>query len=452
MNSRLVVILILFGLPVSCKQDYNHTSNPDKEYTVEELTGDLKYLKNVLEINHPTLFDPFRKMIYTELYDSLYKSLNQPMSLRDFFMMLAPLTASLDCGHTHISFPEGYWEKMNEEYTYLPFKIFFKKNKAYIRHNFSNQKKIPEGAELIEINGIPVHEFIFNLLRIIPSDNNMTAYKYHCMNELEFGLFPGYNNFPDSYNIKYRLNHEDSIQKTADIKALSRDEIIKNMNALKIQNSNYESYSFKLLENMNIPVITIKEFAGYDNKNYESFLKQTFAQINGNKADNLIIDVRGNDGGDPLFAAELITYIIPSEVRYFSHDVYGYNNLKKPLAPKENNFKGSVYVLMDGGCFSTTGHFLSVLKYNKTAVLIGEESGGNWICNGCYKEFILPYTKLKVLCPRCVYKTSVKGMRHDRGIFPDIYVEKNITDILENRDKALEVCLDIIRKTSNGVD
>ena len=193
-------------------------------------------------------------------------------------MILAPVTARLNCGHTYLIFPDGYWDKMNDKYDYLPLRLFFNKNKAYIMHNLSNQTEIPAGAELIEINEIPVQQIIYNLLSVMPTDGNITAYKYHCMNELEFGLFPGYNHFPHEYTIRYKICCEDSTPKTVRIKALSRDEIVNNRNNLKIEYGNYESYSFKVIDSLNIPVI---QYGGGDNQVVLFFFKGNKIQFQG---------------------------------------------------------------------------------------------------------------------------------------------------------------------------
>ena len=63
-------------------------------------------------------------------------------------------------------------------------------------------------------------------------------------------------------------------------------------------------------------IITIKSFAGSDLTNYESFLKESFGQINENNVENLIIDIRDNPGGNTKYADQLINYFSDEPYQY----------------------------------------------------------------------------------------------------------------------------------------
>lgn len=47
-------------------------------------------------------------------------------------------------------------------------------------------------------------------------------------------------------------------------------------------------------------------------------------------------------------------------------------------------FNGRLFVLVNGGCFSTTSELITFLKENTNAIFIGQESGGgyNGNCSG----------------------------------------------------------------------
>jgi hypothetical protein len=48
------------------------------------------------------------------------------------------------------------------------------------------------------------------------------------------------------------------------------------------------------------------------------------------------------------------------------------------ISPSKLTFRGNIYVLIDGVCFSATTEILSELHSNTKAIFIGEESGGNY--------------------------------------------------------------------------
>jgi hypothetical protein len=101
---------------------------------------------------------------------------------------------------------------------------------------------------------------------------------------------------------------------------------------------------------------------------------------------------------------------------------------------------------MDGGCFSTTGHFLSMIKYHQWGMLIGEESGGSYVCNGCIENYTLPNTKIILNCARCVYQANFHGFSRERGIMPDIEIRPKIEDLIENRDTVMRFVLKLVKR------
>jgi len=119
--------------------------------------------------------------------------------------------------------------------------------------------------------------------------------------------------------------------------------------------------------------------------------------------------LRGNWGKTPKPAALLLSYLSPEPVRYFDRDtpfyMLGYKRLRKPKALA---FNGSVYVLMDGSGFSTTAHFISLLKHHDIATLIGEETGGSASCSDGKRRIVLPNTGLRVYYSTRVFTTAVK--------------------------------------------
>ena len=121
--------------------------------------------------------------------------------------------------------------------------------------------------------------------------------------------------------------------------------------------------------------------------------------------------------------------------------------------PKPNNFKGKVYVLINGGSFSATCILSSNLKGSKRAFFVGEETGGayNGSVAGVIPTFTLPHSKLQLsfglmrIQPH--YKTDIEG----RGIFPDIEIKPTLEDRINGRDPELQWVLDDIEKQGSGL-
>jgi hypothetical protein len=55
----------------------------------------------------------------------------------------------------------------------------------------------------------------------------------------------------------------------------------------------------------------------------------------------------------------------------------GVGDLKKTQPVPDYPFSGDPFARIDGGTYSTTGHFVSLLKGHGVGIFIGEESGGS---------------------------------------------------------------------------
>jgi hypothetical protein len=111
----------------------------------------------------------------------------------------------------------------------------------------------------------------------------------------------------------------------------------------------------------------------------------------------------------------------------------------------ENPFTGRQYYLIDGMCFSTTGHFTSILKYYGLGTFIGEETGATFTCNDASHDTKLKHTGYNLQSARRTFAAAVPGFPEDRGILPDHPVRQTIEELIANHDAVLEYTLELIR-------
>src|SRR5262249_14598961 len=79
--------------------------------------------------------------------------------------------------------------------------------------------------------------------------------------------------------------------------------------------------------------------------------------------------------------------------------------------PSKPNFRGPVYILIDGGCLSTTSEFLTEVDVHHRATFIGEETAGCYCGDnsGDVPGITLPNTKLRIFIPLVSYYMWVGG-------------------------------------------
>jgi len=435
----LVVIILIFRALLK-----DSSYDPEKQFTIKQLQQDFLKTRKILENNHPALYYFHGKETLDQYFDNVYALIDSSMSVKYFYILLSRIAAKANCGHTYLELPKGYWKSAHKIYKYFPFKLYFQDGKAYVLKNYSQDTAIPLGAEILSINDTPTSQIIINFLETIYSDGLNQTYKYAKMNRIDYGLFPGYAEFPNYYDLTY-VTREDTVARCTIVEALTHGEIAEAQKKLFPENWEYVPFKFKMIDSLSTAILIVKDFIGYSNKEFQQFLANAFESIHQKGIQNLIIDVRNNDGGDPPNATAILSYLTDIPFIYFPPHVLGYWSLKKPIDPHPLKFKGNAYILIDGGCFSTTGHFISMIKYHNLGILIGEESGGSYICNGCVENYTLPNTKIILNCARCVYRTNVHGFTRERGIMPDIEVKPKIEDLIENRDTVMEFVLKMER-------
>jgi C-terminal processing protease CtpA/Prc len=192
-------------------------------------------------------------------------------------------------------------------------------------------------------------------------------------------------------------------------------------------------------------ILTVKDFGYYgDVDAFRGPVGDFFARLKSDGIDALIIDVRGNDGGDPYCSSFVTSHVIAEAVRYFAAGTRFYGDLVRPIPVPRHVFTGELFVLTDGWCFSSTSHMLSLLRCYGRGVFVGEESGGSSVCNDASKEHELKHTGLRLNLPRRTFATSARCLPKGRGIPPDIEVQPTIHDLIAGRDIVLETAISLI--------
>jgi C-terminal processing protease CtpA/Prc len=203
------------------------------------------------------------------------------------------------------------------------------------------------------------------------------------------------------------------------------------------------SFSTVLTSHSVAAVLTIRTFSA-SRPGYEAFVDRCFATLAENRTRTLILDLRGNWGGDPEASAYVFARLISTPARYFAEGTQLYGALAKPMPPAPNAFSGMLLVLTDGACFSSTGHLCSLLRFHGRALFVGEETGGSWTTTDASQDYRLPRTGMRLHSSNSVFRTAVTGLPLGRGITPDREVTAGIADLIARRDLAMETATSLI--------
>lgn len=422
-------------------------------YSKQEIFEDLNFLQSQLEERHPNI------EIYTEKNDfnDFFQNAVMPDSLSaiEAYSIMASSNKVIKDGHTLFHPNQEYLNNNNQIGFFLPIQPYWDGDKLYVFKNYSQSKELKEGIEILSINGINSKDLIHGMLDKMMRDGNNLNYPQWVLNTYFFEYYSYFYGCSDEY--KLRLN-DGSEEKDLRLQGFSKTKLLNQINYTKAKDE--IGICFDIDNQTSTATLTIKN---WDNNVLRTYYKQKFIpeikkaiqQIEDNNIENLIIDVRNNQGGNTKNSKYLLSYLLQEPFSI----VEEYNRKKKGKLTKTKGpqfgihkpllttFKGEVYVLINGGSFSNTGIFCSVLKKQKRATFIGEETGGSeFVICGSPQRIKLPNTGITIELPTLQFliKTYTKEDLH--GIMPDFEVKPTIESLIKGEDEATELVVNMIKE------
>ena len=455
--------------------------------TKEQVMEDYSILKNILTQGYPSLYEYTSRSEWDSLFTNFENEKIKTIKRNnDLYKSITELTDYARDGHLIV---------MRPQLTSIPklFPLLLKiiDGKFYTD---TDDFGIPIGAEIISVNNISATELRNRFLKYAPSDGYNTSKKDRQI-EREFGILHFYEfGTKYSYQIEYKTSTNEGVTKNIESQSfenISGRFVNRNSYFLVYHNASNKAQFVKntigkkepfvyFIDSVNTAVLTMNSFQ-LDVENFQSELKVIFKNINRKKAENLIIDIRQNEGGYPLNSINAFSYIahrpfkqqhsssvttssLP-EVNHSQNLVNGYTyetffekyyqNASKEenervaitdeneslMIPNKKRFKGKTYVLIGGKTFSAGSSFALFCK-NQGIILVGEETGGGYYTQtGGYPIiYTLPNSKIKILISfvKISRYTKDRTVKHGSGIVPDIEMTLTSKDLIDGKDSQLD--------------
>lgn len=406
-------------------------------FSKEKLQEDYLQFRDILESTHPALYDYTPKASLDSLFDNNFKKINSELDFNTFLILMTEVISKVGCGHSSLWIPNKFWEVAPENL--FPLRITVSNKKIFVNGSYKANLDLPIGSELIALNRQPMDLIMKKLAFLTSADGFNPSYrKTMALKNFAVKYAFAYGFF-DSFEIDYKLPNNDKVLKK-NIQPTSKKEIDKSKDSSP-------ELSFKLRDQSKIGILTINSFGYYGEvEMFQNFVDSVFSEIRQNKTENLILDLRGNSGGDPFCAAYLWAYLEPMSLPYFE-DHYGkYDTLANPIPKAQNSFNGHLFTLIDGHGFSTTGHFCGLLKFHKVGKFIGSELGSTYTCTGNATYPPLKNTGIMVGTARVRrYSAAVKNMDATRGVMPDYEIEPTQENIINGKDTVMDFAVGLAK-------
>lgn len=410
-------------------------------FSEEELRSDFDWLRRWLQDTHCCLYAHTSEEEFDALFARQRARIDRPMQPHEFFRIIEPITGSAGCGHTSPWMSAAYWTWAGQRL--FPLRFEFMDGYPVVTGYYGAEQKVRPGSIILEIDGTPMQEIVDELARHYSADAFNREWKYAQVARRFPMLYARHYGFAKAFRVHYTLPG----RKTSVTAELAPADIA------DVQKGIFPEPALALAidAEASAAVLTVSSFAYYDRVPwFRAFVDSAFAVIAEKKPGTLILDVRGNDGGDPFCASYLLRHLENGPVRYFAEEYGKYAELAHPLPVAENAFRGQLITLIDGRCFSTNGHFCALLKHHGIGTLVGSEGGGSFTCNDGSEQCHLPATRLLVSIPRRTFAAAVDDMDPNHGVLPDQEVRQRYRDYLDGRDTVMEYAMRMAREQAPG--
>lgn len=483
MYKILSICLLFCTIRVSAQlaNDYHH------RFAVEELREDLQVLRDSLAINHPALYRFTSRKKLDGAFDKAGQGITHPLTQVEFYGLIAPLVGMVGDIHTTVEVADASFNYLVTQSKLFPLGIRIIRGQVYVAGNNSMDTTIPAGSRILKINDQPVVA-ILHKIKSYFSDEGMNetlktrrseqrfAYQYH----FAFG-------YCDGFKVEYVGPDGKMIVKK--VAAEPYQTLIQNwtknksrypqLKPLSIQPP-YLQLSFDL--NRHAAIIKIGSFQNdilqQSNEQFKPFIDSVFAEIRAKNISNLVVDIRGNEGGESSNASYLYSYVTRQPFRFLyametnrntyledsasgvKYSAIGdsyrttdtvttidrFFGLHTQQPAVNNSFDGRLYVLINGLTSSAAPQFASLVKLNARGILVGETAPGS-LYGGSgrgYSYFYLPHSGLLTMISRYRLYLSHSSKKYS-NVAPDIKPVYTITDVLNGTDRDMEAVMKLMK-------
>src|SRR5262245_48548818 len=454
-----------------------------------EAQADFDLMRRALEEAHGGLYRFSTKAEMDKAFDAQRAKLSRPVTKLEFLAVMAETLARIKCGHTGLT-PDGETREAIAGARLFPLRVLIEGRRLIVFSNDTpDDQTIRPGMEIVEINGRRPSEVFNRILPALPADGDIETRK----------LVTIQRNFGQNYWLMVEQSGEFTVkakdaagkQTMAKLAGVKDADRAKNQNTVNAETQtniaklewSRENLSLRFLKEPDVAQIRIRGFGGQD---YPQWMENTFRTLREKGTKALVIDLRGNGGGDDMYGALLVSYLTDKPFRYFDHiriktvdpSFKAYTDLSADderglregttvnpaggfLAtdklhpgiteqqPGKYPFLGQTIVLINGRTFSTAADFCAVAHHLKRATFVGEETGGAYYGNnsGEMPLLTLPHSKAQVLVPLFEYWNAVPGYDGKRrGTRPDLQVDTTAANLLRGVDEQLDAALKLAAK------
>ena len=461
-------------------------------FTVAEAREDLRVLYERLQEEHVDLYARRSKAEYAAHVAALVARIEGPIPKARLHKMVHEAVAFGNVGHarTEVAMADVF-AHVGEGGEIIPLSVVYH-DETMITDNWTgNGTALPPGSAVTSLGGMSVAEFEAQARKIISADTERLLRA-----QIELGL-PAYLYLVFGPRDALRVDYiaPGGTAATHDVAAMPLGEMYALQDSRAVPRPDrdpsvrvYRDLGDGLFYLQPGPFSATSDERGEDGEAYEigpfrQFVTEAFAALAGSGARDLILDLRGNGGGDASFSDLIIARLSDKPYRYSSrYEIRAGPNTKAawvgrdqdpdtlsgriaaalhtaedgeriaiavPATPPiaEDAFDGRVWVLVDRHSYSNAAVVAALMQDLGIATVMGEETADIPTTYGAVESFTLPHSGASIVYPKA-YMVRPSGSQEVRGVVPDFPIAPD--PIGSAHDRMLETAIARIKQTRSA--
>lgn len=421
MMSRTLVILVAIATAAFGRVDEPKAPEAPLSANVAERAQDVAFLAEELPKLH---IRPFEKVSQAEWKRTAAQlGVEAPiLSATDYYLRLCQLVAMLGDAHTRVGKAPGV------TFHGYPFMIAkFKEGLTFIAIDAEHKSLL--GGRLSKIGETTIEDAESRLGTLFPWENRASLMNGMCamVTQAEPLAFLGLE--PSAEEGTFTVTDSAGAEHAVTFKPVAgggpRPEIVRlpsvPASEWGVAYRRDKNYWFKALPDSKCIFIKYDSCAEDPERPFAEFVKDVEKAIDEMKAERIIVDLRGNGGGNSEVMKPL-TRMIRSRAEF-----------------KKTN---SVVALIGRGTFSSAQLNALELQQRCGAVLVGTPTGQKPNAFGEVRTFKLPSSGIEIQYSTKEFRTAPAGTDPE-SMMPDIEIEASVQDFAAGRDPVLQAALDL---------
>lgn len=419
----ICLAFILLHAAVAGATDAPQTFSP------QELRQDLAELEAQIGRIHPDVEHSVRKADLARALSAIKARLDRPMTRDEAWIAMAALNPVMADGHLVVTFPGGTSAELTRHLSgggrLFPFDVHVAADgELFIRSALNGEASALQGRRIDAIDGVPGRQISERLLAYVNGDT--PAFQAALLSA----------RFPFFY---WKLVGD---KQSYRLRVAGVESVVEGRGDMPLV---YADRSFEQLFRFEMPnprqaVLTFNQFYWHEKSKFYDFTRDVFARMQAAGTQTLVIDIRGNSGGDDdMWIEGIMPYIASKPFRNGSDYVLkiiegrqkegqkvgdvvrGSQSTYQPTLDNPLRFTGKVYVLIGPYTYSSAILFTTAVQDHDFATVVGTGGAARATQSGGTQSVKLSRTQIGLVVPRFLLKraSGAEGLVQPDILIPD---------------------------------